>query len=54
MPLLKSGKVDIGQLFRCLDRLAAFELLDVRRCPNGRLRKEHVLECNAMSFRIQE
>jgi len=52
--LVQSGKVGIGQLFRYLDRLPTFELLDVGRCTNGGLWREYMLECKEVSCRIHE
>ena len=52
--LVQSGKVGIGQLFRHLDRLPTFELLDVGRCSHGGLWREYMLECKEVSCRIHE
>jgi len=52
--LVQSGKVGLGQLFRYLDRLPTFELLDAGYSENGGLWRLYELKCSEISCRIRE
>ena len=53
--LVHSGKVGIGQLFRYLDRLPTFEILDAgRRLDDGGMWRTYTLECRELSCVIRE
>lgn len=53
--LVHSGKVGIGQLFRHLDRLPTFEILDAgRRLDDGGMWRTYTLECRELSCVIRE
>ena len=52
--LVQSGKVGLGQLFRYLDRLPTFELLDAGYLENGALWRLYELKCKEVSCRIRE
>jgi chorismate-pyruvate lyase len=57
LELLQSGRVGIGQLFRHLDRLPTFTLLDAGRSPNshnGSLWRVYTLDCQELSCHIRE
>ena len=52
--LVHSGKVGIGQLFRYLDRLPTFEILDAGRLDDGSMWRTYTLECKEVSCVIRE
>jgi chorismate-pyruvate lyase len=53
--LVHSGKVGIGQLFRNLDRLPTFEIVDAgRRLDDGGMWRTYTLECRELSCVIRE
>lgn len=53
--LIHSGKVGIGQLFRYLNRLPTFEILDAgRRLDDGGMWRTYTLECRELSCVIRE
>ena len=53
--LVHSGEVGIGQLFRALDRLPTFEILDAgRRLEDGGMWRTYTLECRELSCVIRE
>jgi hypothetical protein len=53
--LVHSGEVGIGQLFRYLDRLPTFEILDAgRRLDDGGMWRTYTLECRELSCVIRE
>ena len=52
--LVESGEVGIGQLFRYLDRLPTFCLLEVGRVHNGCLWRKYLLSSNELSCLIHE
>ena len=43
--LIERGQVGIGQLFRYLDKLPTFTIIDAGRCDNGGLWRRYILEC---------
>jgi len=44
--MIDNGEVGIGQIFRYLDKLPKFKILDAGRCDNGGLWRRYVLECD--------
>ena len=53
--LVHSGKVGIGRLFRYLDRLPTFEILDAgRRLDDGGMWRTYTLKCRELSCVIRE
>lgn len=52
--LVRSGAVGIGQLFRYLDRLPTFALLDAGRTEDGGMWRSYTLECDELSCVIRE
>ena len=52
--LVHSGKVGIGQLFRYLDRLPTFEILDAGRLDDGSMWRTYTLECKEVSCVVRE
>ena len=52
--LVESGKVGIGQLFRYLDKLPKFTIIDAGRNEKGGLWRKYVLECNELTCGIYE
>ena len=52
--LVHSGKVGIGQLFRYLDRLPTFEILDAGRLDDGSMWRTYTLESKEVSCVIRE
>jgi chorismate-pyruvate lyase len=52
--LVETGKVGIGQLFRHLDKLPSFELLDVGRSHEGGIWRQYCLSCRELTCHITE
>lgn len=52
--LVETGKVGIGQLFRHLDKLPSFELLDVGRSHEGGMWRQYCLACKELTCHITE
>jgi len=52
--LVCSGKVGIGQIFRYLDKLPTFELIDAGRLKQGGMWREYVLSCDELTCQIRE
>jgi hypothetical protein len=53
--LIESGETGIGQLFRYLDKLPKFTILDAgRHEQHGGLWRRYVLECEEMTCDIHE
>lgn len=52
--LVQSGQVGLGQLFRHLDRLPTFELLDAGYTESGALWRLYELNCKELSCNIRE
>ena len=52
--LVESGTVGLGQLFRHLDKLPSFSLLDAGYCEQGGLWRMYELKCAQLSCRIEE
>jgi chorismate-pyruvate lyase len=52
--LVETGKVGIGQLFRHLDKLPSFELLDVGRSNEGGMWRQYCLACKELTCHITE
>lgn len=52
--LVESGKVGIGQLFRFLDRLPTFSLLEIGRLENGCLWRKYILSSIELECIIEE
>ena len=52
--LVCSGKVGIGQIFRYLDKLPTFELLDAGRLNHGGMWREYSLSCVELTCHIRE
>lgn len=52
--LVESGEVGIGQLFRYLDKLPTFELLDAGRNKDGGLWRHYILKCKELTCNIKE
>jgi hypothetical protein len=52
--IVESGEVGIGQLFRYLDRLPTFSLLDAGRMENGCLWRKYILSSSELSCLIHE
>lgn len=52
--LVETGQVGLGQLFRYLDRLPTFVLLDAGYNADGGLWRRYELNCNELSCEIRE
>ena len=52
--IVESGEVGIGQLFRYLDKLPTFTIVDAGRCENGGLWRRYILECDELKCEILE
>lgn len=52
--LVQSEVVGIGQLFRYLDKLPTFALLDAGRTPEGGLWRSYQLQCQELTCNIRE
>lgn len=52
--LVTKGGVGLGQLFRYLNKLPTFQLLDAGRLEHGGIWREYTLECDNISCRIRE
>lgn len=52
--LVETGQVGIGQLFRYLDKLPSFELLDVGRSEEGGMWRQYELSCKELTCHITE
>jgi hypothetical protein len=52
--LVETGQVGLGQLFRYLDRLPTFVLLDAGYNTDGGLWRRYELNCNELSCEIRE
>jgi len=52
--LVQSKVVGIGQIFRHLDKLPTFTLLDVGRTPEGGLWRSYQLKCQELTCNIRE
>lgn len=52
--IVESGEVGIGQLFRYLDKLPTFTILDAGRCENGGIWRQYKLECKELTCDILE
>ena len=54
LEVLDSGEVGIGQLFRYLDRLPTFSLLEIGRLENGCLWRKYMLSSVELECIIKE
>ncbi len=52
--LVKSGEVGIGQLFRYLDKLPKFTIIDAGRSTSGGLWRCYTLQCDELTCDIRE
>lgn len=52
--LVCSGKVGIGQIFRYLNKLPTFQLLDAGRSHHGGIWREYSLSCDELTCQIRE
>ena len=52
--LIDSGEVGIGQLFRYLDILPKFTIIDAGRDDSGGLWRKYILQCRELTCNIHE
>lgn len=52
--LVESGSVGLGQLFRHLDKLPSFSLLQAGYSEQGGMWREYTLECDELTCHIEE
>lgn len=52
--IVESGEVGIGQLFRYLDKLPTFTIVDAGRCENGGLWRRYTLGSKELTCDILE
>lgn len=52
--MVNSGKVGLGQLFRYLDKLPTFEIIDAGTTDSNGMWRKYKLECSEISCEILE